>query len=61
MMTRQLYRFLRELKQVCLSTTEPGNKPFWDAVKKLGTAMTLIGKSEATKAVSINFRVTFVS
>ncbi|CAG8742953.1 9712_t:CDS:2, partial [Acaulospora colombiana] len=42
--------FIRELKQACLSTTEPGNKPFWEAVKKLGNAMTLIGKSEATKA-----------
>lgn len=47
-------RFLRELRKVCLSTTPPGNKPFWEAVRGLGNSITLIGKSEALKTVSLH-------
>ncbi|KAG8856720.1 ATP-dependent DNA helicase II subunit 2 [Serendipita sp. 411] len=42
--------FLRDLKGSCLSPVPRGNKPFWDAVKKQGKSMTLIGKAEATEA-----------
>jgi hypothetical protein len=46
-----MHRFLRELKDVCLSSM-PGNRPFWDGVKSLGMSITLIRKAEATKEVS---------
>lgn len=46
------HRFLRELKDQCLSSTGPGNRPFWEAVKDLGASITLIGKAEAAQSVS---------
>jgi ATP-dependent DNA helicase 2 subunit 2 len=40
-------RFLPELKQSCIS--EPGNKQFWEHIKKAGREMGLISEWEAQK------------
>ena len=47
--TREFCSFIRELRETCLEQ-KPGNKAFWDAVRAVGRPLSLISKSEASKA-----------
>ena len=40
-------RFLRDLKQSCLTKSGISNKPFWKVVQEAGREMSLISEDEA--------------